>query len=112
MFISISDGIRPAYVIIGSGRGIIKATQQAISRVHIRPEKRYQPKWIKLDIVKDVYSVDGANFNKPLKLERSIQGIAFDEESGITFLPEELVAYTLVDSKRKIQSHNRIDYLG
>ncbi|ODS31477.1 MAG: hypothetical protein SCARUB_03408 [Candidatus Scalindua rubra] len=112
VFLSVSDGINPAYVVIGTGKGITDAIELAVTKVNSLGEKNNRPKWFKLDIVQDVYKMDNVELDKPLKFERSLQGMAFDRESGIAFLPEEMMAYTLVNSKQKIRMNNIEKYLN
>lgn len=111
VFISASDGFSPAYVAVGSDKGIIKAIKRAASLVSREYKHNQQLKWIKLDVVKEVYVVDNVNFNKPLGFDRSLYGMSFNKQSGIAFLPEEMVSYTLVDNKQKIRKINILKYL-
>jgi len=111
VFLSLSDGNAPARVVLGSGIGVSNAIEQAASDAHILLETGYRLKWVKVDIVQDVVSLDDLDFDQPLKLERSLCGIAFDRQSRTAFLPEELVAYTLVDSDQNIRLDNIITYL-
>lgn len=111
VFLSASDGIRPAYVVTGTGKGITEAIERAVTQVRSLFENNYSPKWFKLDIVQDVYNMDNVDPDKPIKIERSLQGMAFDRRSGIAFLPEEMVAHTLMNSKQEIQMNNMEKYL-
>ena len=111
IFLSVSDGNTPAHVFPGSGIGIANAIKQAISETHTLLATGYQPEWLKIDIVQDVIAPDNFHFDHPLKLERSLYGMAFDRRSGIAFLPEELVAYTLVNKEQNIRSDNITEHL-
>jgi hypothetical protein len=111
VFLSVSNGINPAHVVMGTGKGITKAIERAVTQVRSLFENNYRPKWFKLDIVQDVYNMDNVDLDKPLKFERSLEGMAFDRNSGIAFLPEEIMAYTLVNSKQEILMNNMEKYL-
>jgi hypothetical protein len=89
-----------------------KAVEQALSQAQRLAKTGYSPKWIKLDIVQNVNPMGKVNFTKPLALERGLQGIAFARQSGLAFLPEEVVTYTLVNRKQKIQPRNIAKYLA
>jgi hypothetical protein len=67
--------------------------------------------WIKLDIVQSVQPLEEINPGRMVDFERSLVGIAFEQPSGIVLLPEELVAHSLVDSRRRIQLDNLRRYL-
>lgn len=111
VFLSFSDGTTPARVVIGSAKGITKAIENAVAKVNALSETDYRPKWVKLDIVWDVHVIESTDLKKPFTFERSLRGIAFDRHSGIAFLPEELVSYTLVNSRQKIKLNNIAGYL-
>ncbi|MEC4984291.1 MAG: hypothetical protein SAJ37_01825 [Oscillatoria sp. PMC 1068.18] len=108
LFISLSDGQKTASVIFGSGRGIIKAIEDAISQI---PRQLQNIKWLKLDIVQSVFSLSRLNLKRPLYKARSLQGLAFDRESKIAFLPEELLANNLLNINLNIQPRNILKYL-
>ncbi len=111
ILLSVSDGLTPAHVAVGSSKGFAKAIEQARSRIHRFTAPGYQPKWIKLDIVQQVYPQGNVDLHSPLACDMSLQGIAFDRKSGIVLLPEELMSYRLVTKKRMIQHHNIDEYL-
>lgn len=111
VFLSVSDSQTKARVFLGTGRGIAQAIAQIFSKLQPLLETGYQPQWLKFDIVIDVIYLEGINWQKPLKLDRSMYGLAFDRESGIAFLPEELVAYTLVNEKQYIRPKNISKYI-
>ncbi|MFQ5485261.1 MAG: hypothetical protein ACE5DO_08000 [Desulfobacterales bacterium] len=111
VFLSFSDGSTPARVVIGSGSGVMEAVEQAISSIDPPALKDQSPLWIKLDVVVDVQTINHTDLKKPLRFKRSLNGIAFDRHSGIAFLPEELVSYTLVNRKQQIKLNNMKRYL-
>ncbi|MEC4895019.1 MAG: hypothetical protein SAL07_08410 [Oscillatoria sp. PMC 1051.18] len=108
VFLSLSDGQKTASVIFGSGRGIIKAIEEAISQI---PRQLQNIKWIKLDIVQSVFSLSRLNLKRPLYKQRSLYGLAFDRESQIAFLPEELLASNLLNTDLYIRHQNILRYL-
>ncbi len=111
VFLSVSDGETPAQVVLGTNRGIRQAVEQAISKIQATLPSEYNPVWIKLDIVRNVFPEEKAEANTPLDFERSLSGIAFKRETGLAFLPEELVANTLVNSSQNIRPRNISKYL-
>jgi len=58
VFLSVSDGSTPARVVIGSGKGIFKAIENAVAKLNVLTETDYRQKWIKLDIVRDVHAIN------------------------------------------------------
>ena len=112
VFLSLSDSQTTARVFLGTGMGISRAISHVLYKVDRLLETGYQPQWLKLDIVRDAIALDGISWEQPLKLDRSLYGLAFDRESGIAFIPEELVAYTLVNEKQYIRPKNLSKYIG
>ena len=111
VFLSISEGTAPAYVVMGAGKGLLQAVEQALDHARSRPKPHDQPIWLKLDIVHTVHAMPSRTPRMPTNFARSLQGIAFDKQLRLAFLPEELVAYTLVNRKRKLQRRNIARYL-
>lgn len=112
IFMSVSDGKVPAHVVMGAGKGLVRACKKAISEISDLRRDGYQPKWLKIDIVRDVHSMGIVEIEKPLKFKRSLEGLAFGRESGIAFLPEEVTAYNLVSKKKRIRKGNILNYLA
>ncbi|MBP0020722.1 MAG: hypothetical protein J7647_24595 [Cyanobacteria bacterium SBLK] len=110
VFFSASDTKTAAQVVWGTGLGIEKAIANAITQIQLLfPENA--PQWFKIDIVQEALSVQRRNSRHPLKLDRSLYGLAFDEASKIAFLPEELVAQTLIDRQQRLLPKKIIAYL-
>ncbi len=97
VFLSISDGITSAHVFLGTGKGIIDAVEEAISKAEEIKDTGYRPRWIKLDVVQDVSSRQQVDFDDALDLQRGFQGIAFDRHVHDAFLPEEAAIHWAVD---------------
>lgn len=106
LMLSWSDGKSPARVVNGADIGITRAISQAITNTHKLLHTGYQPIWLKVDIVQDIIPLHNPTFDTKLEHPRSLYGLAFDQQSRLAFLPEELVAYTLVDSKQNIRRNN------
>ena len=79
VFISVSDGKSHYRVVMGSGMGIVNSFKQAVSKVNALPGKAYRTQWIKVDIVQEVFSMEDIDLNKPVRLERSLYGMAFNK---------------------------------
>jgi len=114
VFISISNAKSTATVIRGAGNGMAEAIKKALVQVQALARTGFQPEWIKFDIVQELFSQNNVSPTKllPPKFEHSLYGLAFDRASGLAFLPEELVARTLVDSKQKLRFKNIESYLN
>ncbi|MEC4803382.1 MAG: hypothetical protein SAJ12_03275 [Jaaginema sp. PMC 1079.18] len=119
VFLSVSDpaGIRvaarvtPAFVARGKGLGLARAINTALERLIRNFSPDYTPQWLKIDIVQEAISSVRLNSDRPLGFERSLQGLAFAEESAIAFLPEELVTHSLVLQNQTLHPGNIIKYL-
>ncbi|GAB4420689.1 MAG: hypothetical protein Kow002_09210 [Anaerolineales bacterium] len=111
LFVSISDGDHQAQVWQGRGQTLQLAVQDALTKLSPALEYGLQPTWIKVDFVQDVTRIRRQTFSQPVELERSLYGLAFDQDTGYAFLPEELVSHTLVDSKANIRIDNIEAYL-
>ncbi|MEM9541616.1 MAG: hypothetical protein AAGA60_19240 [Cyanobacteria bacterium P01_E01_bin.42] len=110
VFFSASDTKTAATVVLGKGWGIEEAIVNAITQIQLLfPENA--PQWFKIDIVQEALSVQRRNSRHPLKLDRSLYGLAFHQASQIAFLPEELVAQTLIDRQQRLLPKKIIAYL-
>ena len=105
LLLSVSDGRHPAAIVLGGGRGMSEATARALRRAR-RLVKR--PVWIKLDVVGSVEPLPAGALERPLQLDRSLYGLAFDRSRPVALLPEELTLHGLVDSRQRL----RPDRLG
>ncbi|MBN1565239.1 MAG: hypothetical protein JXA10_15445, partial [Anaerolineae bacterium] len=112
VFVSISDGQSPALVALGAGADIPGAIDQALTQLDSLWTHDTPPEWIKLDVVQHTYTFENLDFGQPLPIVRSLNGFALDWASELAFLPEESVAYTLIDSDGLIRFDNIEEYLG
>ncbi len=105
LFISLSEGTSSSHVVRGSGQGFVEALGEALEKARAWIEEGHTPRWLKLDVVKDVSLLTDLGPALPRELVRNLYGVAFDRESGRAFLPEELVADPLMngDQERRFQ---------
>lgn len=111
IFLSVSDGQSNAKVFIGKAHGFGDTLKDAMRQISDNNFEGHRPLWIKLDIVQEVQRVEHYFFNMSLNFDRSLEGIVFENETDIAFLPEELVAYNLFDSNMNIDLDNIRNYL-
>lgn len=110
LFLTLSDGEHPATVVWGSGRGLKAAMEVAVKKAHLKfPDQSLV--WFKIDVVQQVTAIQRRDIKRPLNLDRSLFGLAFDLEYGLAFLPEELVSNALVNSDQVIVSKQVQKYL-
>ncbi len=110
VFISASDGRNPARVARGSGPGLVAAVDAAIARAgELTP--RVDPRWIKLDIVRDVGAIEVVRPGAPLRGGRGPRGIILEAPLNGALLAEELVAGDLLSSKGTLRPENVAGYL-
>lgn len=112
IFISIGDAKSPVRVLAGCGNGISSAVQNALAKIDLLKTVRNSTV-VKIDIVNEVVALPETDLAKrqPVQYERSLYGMAFDDKFALAFLPEEMVARTLMDSENIIQFDNIKKYL-
>ncbi len=103
LFASVSDGKGPARVLRGAGRGAGEASQDLLTQLGQEDEA---PRWVKIDLVRAVVRRTQVNPDRMLDLPRSLYGLAFAKDTKLAFLPEELVAHTLVNSDHHLVLRN------
>lgn len=110
VFVSIGDVKSPVRVLVGCGNGISNAVENALAKIDL---SKNDSTVVKIDIVNEVISLPETALAKrqPVQYERSLYGMAFDDKSALAFLPEEMVARTLMDSENIIHLDNVRKYL-
>ena len=106
LFISLSNGTSSSQVVRGSGQGFGEAVVEALEKAREWIERGHSPLWLKLDVVQDVSQLTDIDPGSSHELVRSLYGLAFDQPSGLAWLPEELVAYTLMTSDQELRFRN------
>ncbi len=110
VFLSLSDGRRPATVYQGSGLGLYAATLAALEQAQAQPvvaDLRY----CKIDVVQSAIACERLNTPRPFKHDRSLYGLAYDRDSQIALLPEELVGQELLDAEQRLDAERLARYL-
>ena len=110
VFLTASDSLTPAKVVCGTGRGLRAALLLAMSSLRERSGAAVPTRWIKVDFVTTASAWAGAAATGGRPFERSLEGLAFGRASGAAFLPEELVARTLVSSSGEVMERNIARY--
>ena len=103
VFLSLSDGKSPAQVLMGAGKGVSQALENALSKIEKVRIPVSQRRWLKLDIARDVQIFPSVKTSIPLPLDRTLHGIAFDTAFGIALLPGEVLANRLVSREGELQ---------
>jgi hypothetical protein len=112
LFLSVSDGASPARVLVAVGESLGTVLEDADSQVRLLRASGHQPRWLKVDVVRDAIPLEGLDVDQPLPIEPTLDGLAFSRQSGVAFLPEELVAALLISSKRELQPGRIGTYLA
>ncbi len=97
LFISASDGIKPARVATGTSRGILKAADHAIAQLKPGEKDAFEPRWLKVDHPATIILQENADLNVKLEYERSLFGIAFPRQTRLALLSEELIGNDIVN---------------
>lgn len=100
VFLSVSDGLRPARVVMGTGPGLVKAVERAASAFAGLGRDAPEPKWVRLDIVQRARAVAREGPYEPLALDNDLGGLACSRDSGIALLAAELSANRLIERRR------------
>ncbi|NIA20610.1 MAG: hypothetical protein GWP05_01285 [Anaerolineaceae bacterium] len=112
IFVSVSDGRTAARVVMGAGQGLRQACERGIAEARKLTGGGLKARWLKLDIVGTVTAVADLDPAAGRRFDRSLHGLAFDRRSGLAFLPEQLVAYNLVDHLGRLWPANISRLLG
>ena len=104
VFVSVSDGLTKARIIMGTGMGIDRAVADALSVIEDLKQGGYVPVWLAIDIVDDVETVVIQRWNTRSVIAGGLSGVAFPKETGIALLPSELVAARLITGRGALRS--------
>lgn len=109
--VSWSDGAGHPAVRIGAGDGIAAAVADAVER-HRRSEKTPQTDdlRVRLDIVQDIWQHPGFRIRQTEVPAPGLGGLAFSPNSGLAFLPAELIAVDALGKDRTLRT-DRIELL-
>jgi len=111
VFLSATDGRRPARVVMGSGLGLVAALDDAVTRTRRAVAGGMGARWLKLDLVARVVVLPEARRALPLVHETSLFGLAFHRRRGLAFLPEEILARRLVGRFNEIRAERITAYV-
>lgn len=110
IFLSLSDGLSTAKVIMATGYGFDSTMKSLFEKIDLNNTRPLT--CLKIDLVEEVIHQSNTSLQIPLMIERTLMGIAFQPDSNIAFLPEELSSHRLIDSFGNFQSENISFYLS
>lgn len=102
LFLTVSDNRSIGKTYLGRGGTLldaINAVLRKISEIH----SSFDVQMLKLDVVQEVTILQNHDLKKPFTQDRSLYGIAFDEQFALAYLPEEIVTKTIINSDGLIQ---------
>ncbi len=109
--VSLSRGQRPAWVAQGRGESYSAALEEAIKNLARRSSAvQVEEGLLKIDLAAWVGASELADRQGRIAIDRSLEGIWL-EKGGLMLLPEELLAWRIVDSKRKLRPKRLSLYL-
>lgn len=111
VFLSLSDGQTAARVVVGAGQGLKAVVEAALAEAAPLVAAGLKLCWLKLDIVTGVEKSVDLEPATGRRFDRSLYGLAFDRQSRIAFVPEQLVANNLVDELGRLWANNVSRYL-
>ncbi len=110
VFLSASDGTSKARVVLGRGEGLLAAVNDAVEQLAAMTWE-HAPVWFKLDVVGQTVSLPEADLDYSLDHDRSLYGLAFEEQSGLAFLPDQLMIDRLVDRSQTVDLNAMVQFL-
>ncbi len=105
VFLSGFDGKRTAQVSFGTGSNLPAAVISALRRARAADFPGRKLRWLKIDVVQFVLESAGFRVRESPLPAPSFVGLAFGPRSGFAFLPEQLVAREMTDSRRRLTIH-------
>jgi hypothetical protein len=105
IFLSLGDGVSRARVLRAAGSGVAAAAGRLRDEVRSLAGSGFVTRSVRVDLVTEVrpqLSVPG----RPLALDRSLHGLAFEREIPVAFLADEVVTHTLIDSDQELRLKN------
>ncbi|MCP3961414.1 MAG: hypothetical protein GY719_26510 [bacterium] len=105
IFLSLGDGVTRARVLRASGLGVSAVIERLRAEVAALAEGGFTATIARVDLVTEVQArrVDP---DRPLALDRSLYGLAFDREMELAFLADEVVTHTLIGSDQDLRPRN------
>ncbi|MFP4433498.1 MAG: hypothetical protein ACLFTN_03445 [Phycisphaerae bacterium] len=94
VLISLSDGVKTARVLIGTGRGVVPAIEHAAAQAREMLPDTVRPRWLRLDVVQEVHRIDkitDETLTHPLDRDGSLWGLGTTREHGMVLLPIEIM---------------------
>jgi hypothetical protein len=112
VFLSFGNPKTEAKVVMGEGMGIVEAIDDATSLIRQSPLIELKKLSIfKLDLVQIVKTLENFHPQNSLSFPKNLYGLAFPQETGLAFLPEEILSHTLVGKKNQLRQPNLLKYL-
>ncbi len=109
--VSLSRPRQPALVAQGRGESYTVALESAVEDLERRSNaEQIDGGLLKIDLAAWVGPSEEVNREGRARIERSLEGLRL-EKSGLVLLPEELLAWRIVDSKRKFRDGRLTLYL-
>src|SRR5690625_4255730 len=113
VFISIDNGYTRSYVVMGKGKNLKSAVENAVNDYNNNINVNFKPISVKLDVVTKVLPILKGNSRINIRKDEVIyrrgeDGLLLSEDFTAAFLPEEVEAYKMIQ-KRLIQPEKIFD---
>lgn len=106
IFLSVSQNLETAKVYLGIGNSFIEAFKDVYEKLRILP---LNPKaTIKLDVVTRIKNLGPIQQNQKIKLEYTIEGIAFSRKAHFAILPEQIFCNRIYDEKSNLINYQNV----
>ena len=106
VFLSCGTDTAPAAIHLGAGRGVTAAAHAALRQALAAPNRGPAPRYMKLDVVQNAVPIGGFLVREGSMPSPSLMGIAFPPSAPFAFLPEQLVAGSLVAPQGTLVIHS------
>jgi hypothetical protein len=111
VFLSLGDERGPAGIFRGTGPALQPALDAAILSAR-SADGAAGRRWRKIDVVDEVVPYPNITLPGFLRVERGVDGLAFENGSGLAFLPDEILARSLADNSGAVQPKRVATYLS
>ncbi len=101
--VSYSDGRTTAKVVLGSGKGYPAAIDEAVDHIRALKVDVTSIRQLKLDCIIKAVERKKLGVAVPLKIDPTLIGVAYDKDTGLVMLPEELVAWRIFTEDHYLQ---------
>lgn len=107
IFFTISDDILRVKILLGRGKGLLEAINNALVQTM---GMALELKSLKVDLVQEVHQLEYKGVDQKIEFDRSLYGLAFEQRINLAYLPEQVISYTLINTRQHLKLRNLAKY--